>query len=65
MRVTTPDISYTGDDDDEELKARDVLILILASLLALLGMHQIAPRGLECISCGHTWIIPRLDGQPR
>ena len=33
MRVTTPDISYT-DDDDEELKARDVLILILASLLA-------------------------------
>ena len=28
-------------------------------------MHQIAPRGLECISCGHTWISPRLDGQPR
>ena len=64
MRVTTPDMSYTDDDDDDE-EARDVLILILASLLALLGMHQIAPRGLECISCGHTWIIPQLDGQPR
>ena len=60
MRVTTPDISYTGDDDDdEELEGKRCVDLDLGKFACtLLGMHRIAPRGLECISCGHTWIIP-------